>query len=113
MEKDLSHIRRAVENMHHLLETLVALQKENNQCCRVVVLPQPKSVAQPIAQPESEPEILFNRNEAAEFLRVHPRTVTRYRLSGRLRVVHSDGNQLRYRQGDLSDCYFWKWGKRP
>lgn len=103
MEKDLSHIRRAVENMHHLLETLVALQKENNQCCRVVALP----------QPESGPEILFNRNEAAEFLRVHPRTVTRYRLSGKLRVVHSNGNQLRYRQGDLSDCYFWKWGKRP
>ncbi|MFC3198269.1 helix-turn-helix domain-containing protein [Parapedobacter deserti] len=64
------------------------------------------------AEPVPE-EKLFNRNEAAAFLLVHPRTVTRYRTSGRLRFVHNADSRIRYREEDLKDCYFWKWDKRP
>lgn len=117
MEKELSRIRRAVENMHQLMEALVALQRESNQCCRAVSLPQAPPVSQstepagPDRSAECEP--LYNRNEAAAFLLVHPRTVTRYRISGKLRFVRNADNQVRYGEEDLKDCYFWKWGKRP
>lgn len=114
MKKKLTRICRVVEDMHQLMETLVALQKENHQCCRAVTLPE---VAMPVSQPaepaEPEPEILSNRNEAAAFLLVDPRTVTRYRINGKLRFVLNEDNRIRYREEDLSDCYFWKWGKRP
>ncbi len=62
-----------------------------------------------------QPEKLYNRKEAAAYLLVHPRSVTRYRLSGKLKAVYADGNetQIRYREEDLKGCYFWKWGKQP
>lgn len=58
-------------------------------------------------------EKLFNRKEAAEYLKVDPRTVTRYRVKRQLRFVYNDNNRIRYRKEDLNDCYHWKWGRRP
>lgn len=69
---------------------------------------------QPLTEPASPAdENLYNRKEAAAFLMVDPRTVTRYRIDGKLRFVYNEDNRIRYREEDLSDCYFWKWGKRP
>lgn len=114
MEKELSSIRRTVESMHQLMETLVARQGKNYQCCRAVTLPDPALLPQKEEEPtEPVPEILFNRKEAADFLLVDPRTVTRYRISGKLRFVLNDDGQIRYRREDLHACYFWKWGKKP
>ena len=73
------------------------------------------AVAPPSAQ-EAElpgPDVLYNRKEAAEYLLVDPRTVTRYRVDEKLRFIRTDTGQIRYRESDLADCYFWKWGKRP
>lgn len=58
-------------------------------------------------------EKLFNRKEAADYLKVDPRTVTRYRVKRRLCFVRNDDNRIRYREEDLNDCYYWKWGRRP
>lgn len=100
--------------MHRLMEALVALQKESNQCCYAVSLPEAATpVSQPAGTNESVPETLYNRNEAAVFLMVDPRSITRYRISGRLRFIYDDNNRIRYREPDLEDCYFWKWGRRP
>ena len=67
----------------------------------------------PAVEPPEPDEKLYNRKGAAEFLLVDPRTVTRYRVSGKLRFVYNEGDQIRYRESDLAACYFWKWGKRP
>jgi len=67
----------------------------------------------PITEPCETKEQLFNRNEAADYLKVDPRTVTRYRVNRRLRFVYNDDNRIRYRKKDLNDCYYWKWGRRP
>lgn len=100
--------------MHQLLETLVALKQDSNQYCREVHMPAPGTADRPPAEPaQSEPENLYNRKEAAAYLLVDPRTVTRYRVDGKLRFVSKDNDKIRYREEDLNDCYFWKWGKRP
>lgn len=100
--------------MHQLMETLVALQTENHQCCRAVTLPDAALLPQKPEEPiEPVPEILYNRKEAADFLLVDPRTVTRYRINGKLRFVRNDDGRIRYRREDLHACYFWKWGKKP
>lgn len=62
---------------------------------------------------ENVADVLFNRKAAAEYLLVDPRTVTRYRLEGKLRFIYNEAGKIRYRQKDLDDCFFWKWGKRP
>lgn len=116
MEKELYRIRAAVENIHRLMEVLVAQQVDGHQSRRAAALTlhiEESVVDQPALPSKPEPETLYNRKEAATFLLVHPRTVTRYRISGKLRVVHNEDNQIRYREEDLNDCYFWKWGKRP
>jgi len=69
---------------------------------------------QPLMEPVSPAdEHLYNRKEAADFLLVDPRTVTRYRINGKLRFVRNDDGRIRYRREDLHACYFWKWGKKP
>ncbi|MFB2121220.1 helix-turn-helix domain-containing protein [Parapedobacter sp. 2B3] len=109
MKKDISLIRETLMDIHRLMEELVALQSADRQCCRAVTMPLPQ--VDPHG-PEPD-EKLYNRKEAAELLLVDPRTVTRYRASGKLRFVYNDDNQIRYRESDLEDCYYWKWGKRP
>ena len=65
-------------------------------------------------QPEAmPPEHLYNRKEAAAFLLVDPRSVTRYRTSGKLKHVYNENERIRYREEDLQACYFWKWGRWP
>jgi len=105
MENDINQIRKSVEDIYRLMETLVALQRENHQCCRALAVPVEQAV----------PEQHYTRKGAAAFLLVHPRSVTRYRKSGRLPAVQSEANgmQIRYRENDLKACYFWKWGKHP
>jgi len=109
MEKDISLIRVTLTDIHRLMEELVARQSADRQCCRAVTMPLPQIDP---CKPEPE-EKLYNRKAAAEFLLVDPRTVTRYRVSGKLRFVYNDDNRIRYRKEDLEDCYYWKWGKRP
>lgn len=58
-------------------------------------------------------EKLYNRKEAAAFLLVAPRTVTRYRAEGKLAFVRSRKGQIYYREADLRECYFRKWGRQP
>ena len=93
--------------MHRLMEELVALQRDNPQCCRAVTRPEPETPEPP------QPERLYNRKEAAAFLLVDPRSVTRYRKSSKLKHVYNGNDRIRYREEDLQACYFWKWGKRP
>lgn len=109
MEKDISLIRVTLTDIHRLMEELVACQSADRQCCRAVTMPLPQADSH---GPEPD-EKLYNRKGAAEFLLVDPRTVTRYRVSGKLRFVYNEGDQIRYRESDLAACYFWKWGKRP
>lgn len=75
--------------------------------------PEKRKAAEPLTPASPTDEPLYNRKEAAVFLMVDPRTVTRYRLGGKLRFVYNEDSKIRYREDDLSDCYFWKWGKRP
>lgn len=91
------------------MEELVALQRNNPQCCRTVALPTPEP---PVPEP-LQPEYLHNRKEAAAFLLVDPRSVTRYRKAGKLAAVYTENNRIRYREEDLEACYCWKWGRRP
>ncbi len=51
MEKDSYHIRTTLEDIHRLMEELVALQRDNPQCCRAVALPLPEP---PVSKPEPE-----------------------------------------------------------
>lgn len=78
-------------------------------------MPKPECVTEEV--PESShmphPPTLYNRKEAAAFLLVHPRTVSRYRATGKLQAVRDDDNRTRYRQEDLEACYRWKWGTNP
>ena len=60
-----------------------------------------------------EPDVLYNRKEAADLLLVDPRTVTRYRINGKLAFVHNEAGRIRYRKEDLQACYRWKWGRHP
>jgi len=56
---------------------------------------------------------LYNRKEAADYLLVDPRTVTRYRVKGKLSFIHDENNRIRYPEDALKACYHWKWGHWP
>ncbi|WP_262249122.1 helix-turn-helix domain-containing protein [Parapedobacter soli] len=114
MEKDIYLIRETLTDIHRLMEEFVMLQSADRNCCRAVTMPDAALLPQKPEEPtESIPETLSNRKEAADFLLVDPRTVTRYRINGKLRFVLNDDGQIRYRREDLQACYFWKWGKNP
>ena len=108
MEKDITVIRESVVAIHQLLEELVTSQKDDCRYCRTV--PMPEVPAQ--TDDATPPDTLFDRKAAAEYLLVDPRTVTRYRVDGKLRFILNEAGKIRYRESDLEDCYFWKWGKR-
>lgn len=114
MNNELYRIRKAVENVCQLMEMLVTLQQTDHKCCREVSMPAEAAAAQQHVAPAAPvPEILYNRKAAADYLLVHPRTVTRYRACGKLLFVYNEDDQIRYRESDLATCYFWKWGKHP
>src|SRR5690606_10293744 len=62
-------------------------------------------------EPQATP--LYNRKEAAEYLLVDPRTVTRYRINGRLGFIQDGDGRIRYPEDALKACYHWKWGRLP
>lgn len=103
-----------ISQQQQLISQQACLIELNKQLLTEVMACTPKAEPPPVTPSEpAAPEMLRNRNEAAEFLLVDPRTVTRYRIKGKVRFVLNDDNRIRYREEDLSDCYFWKWGKRP
>ena len=116
MKSELYRICMAVENMHELLETLVARQQRNPQCCRAVCLSDAEAAGlAPSETAAEEPQAtpLYNRKEAAEYLLVDPRTVTRYRINGRLGFIQDGDGRIRYPEDALKACYHWKWGRLP
>lgn len=105
-------------------EQLIALQTSllaiNSQILAEVSasmagIPKPEHIAEEVPELSNvlHPPTLYSRKEAAAFLLVHPRTVSRYRATGKLQAVRDDDNRTRYRQEDLEACYRWKWGTNP
>ena len=87
----ISQQQQLISQQDHLIEI-------NRQLLAGVMafnLPGSNEAAEPA---EPEPDTLYNRKEAADFLLVDPRTVTRYRNSGKLRFVYNADNRIRYRE---------------
>ncbi|WP_257670469.1 helix-turn-helix domain-containing protein [Parapedobacter tibetensis] len=110
MEKELSRIRKAVENMHQLMETLVALQKDNHQCCRAVDLPVAQTTAQQMmadrlaeiaanTKPLMASPLLVQRKiykqETIKLLGISERTYDRHKAKGLLKP-HGIGQDFYY-----------------
>ncbi|MDM8176415.1 MULTISPECIES: MerR family transcriptional regulator [Olivibacter] len=60
----------------------------------------------------SEEEHLFNRKQAADYLLVHPKTITNWRNRKLLSAVTKDRKVPLYRQSDLDRCFERYWGRR-
>jgi len=90
MEKELYRIRMAVENMHQLMDELVALQRKSHKCCRAVdlppALPSP-TIPHLIPPPDplaGRPDMILAASYAARLLGRSDRQVARYRADGKL-----------------------------
>lgn len=115
-----SYLKKMISRQEQLICQQACLIEINKQLLAEVAAFAPKT--QPI-QPTTEgmpapadtavSQALYNRKEAAAFLLVHPRSVTRYRLEGKLLFVRNDDSRIRYRREDLQACYLWKWGSTP
>lgn len=105
---------RGISN-HPILQKLLETDQEILRCLsELIAQGLPASTPTITVDPEEPiPDTLSNRKEAADFLLVDPRTVTRYRVKGKPRFVLNEDGQIRYRTEDLHACYFWKWGKKP
>lgn len=109
-----NYLKTMISQQQQLISQQASLIEINKQLLAEVMAFVPRDEPKPaIPTRPTGPDKLYNRNEAAAFLLVDPRTVTRYRINGKLRFVLNEDNRIRYREEDLNDCYFWKWGKRP
>lgn len=105
MENNIYQIRLTVEDMHRLMQKLVA-QRTCGSCAVELSLQENEQPA-----PENLPaEERFNRAGAAYFLNKSERQVLRYRVSGKLSYGVDEKNQVYFLRSELERLFEKLWG---
>lgn len=117
MEKDITKIRKTVEDMHRLMEQLVALQMDSVQCCRAVTMSEAtRKPAQPPEQDSPGPDALkacydeaelMTIKEAAAFIPACRTKLYEWRTLGVLHTVERSSRNKRLIRTEVEAMHKW------
>lgn len=109
MEKEIRHIRMAVDRMHRLMEELVALQKQRHQNRRVVNLPQRD--ADRTLKDHYDEEELMTIKEAIDHIPVSRTKLYEMRREGSLHTIERSSREKRLIRTEVEAARQWSRNK--